>query len=75
MRVAILAGTPASCLAEETELKPKTMVERGDGERYLDKLWESGKAPWKTWSDAWPERMMSPWGVYRSSTVGVGSGT
>ena len=25
-------------------------------------LWESGKAPWKTWSDAWPGRMMSPWG-------------
>ena len=29
MKVAILAGTPGSCLAEETELRPKTMVETG----------------------------------------------
>jgi glucose-1-phosphate cytidylyltransferase len=43
--------------------------------RYLDRLWESGKAPWKTWSDAWPERKMSPGRTYRNSTVGVGSGT
>jgi hypothetical protein len=43
--------------------------------RYLDGLWESGKAPWKTWSDAWPERTMSPGRTYRNKTVGVGSGT
>ena len=29
MKVAILAGAPGSCLAEDTELKPKTMVEIG----------------------------------------------
>ena len=29
MKVAILAGTPGSCLAEDRELKPKTMVEIG----------------------------------------------
>jgi glucose-1-phosphate cytidylyltransferase len=29
MKVAILAGTPAGCLSEETERKPKTMVEIG----------------------------------------------
>jgi glucose-1-phosphate cytidylyltransferase len=39
--------------------------------RYLESLWESGKAPWKTWPDA----MKSPGRVYRNSAVGVGSGT
>ena len=29
MKVAVLAGTTGSCLAEDTELKPKTMVEIG----------------------------------------------
>jgi hypothetical protein len=75
MKAAILAGTPGSCLAEDTELKPKTMVEIVHEKRYLDGLWKSGKAPWKTWSDAWPERTMSPGRTYRNKTVGVGSGT
>ena len=39
--------------------------------RYLESLWETGQAPWKTWSDA----MMSPGRSYRTTTVGVGSGT
>jgi hypothetical protein len=75
MKVATLAGTPGSCLAEDTELKPKTMVEILHEKRYLNRLWESGKAPWKTWSDAWPESTMSPERICRNSTVGVGSGT
>jgi glucose-1-phosphate cytidylyltransferase len=134
MKVAILAGAPGSCLAEDTELKPKTMVEIGGkpilwhilmhyayygheefvialgarGEvikKYMldycslnrdlsvsfktGKVWtkggavpdwtvelaDTGKAPWKTWSDAWPEGKMSPERTYRNSTVGVGSGT
>ncbi len=39
--------------------------------RYLESLWETGQAPWKTWPDA----MMSPGRNYRNTTVGVGSGT
>jgi NDP-sugar pyrophosphorylase family protein len=42
--------------------------------RYLDRLWDSGEAPWKTWSDAWPEKK-GPGRTYRNRTVGVGSGT
>jgi hypothetical protein len=74
MKAAILAGTPGSCLAEDRELEPKTMVDTLDEKRYLDRLWESGKAPWKTWSDAWPEKI-SPGRTNRNRTMGVGSGT
>jgi hypothetical protein len=42
---------------------------------YLESSWESGKAPWKTWPDAWSCTNLSPGRNYGNSTLGVGSGT
>jgi glucose-1-phosphate cytidylyltransferase len=55
MKVGILAVVLASSLGEDTELKPKTMVEIGG----KPILWH----------------ILVQYGIYRSSAVGVGSGT
>ena len=48
MEAVILAGRLGTRLSEETFLKPKPMDTLRD-KKYLDKLWNSGNAPWKNW--------------------------